>query len=481
MTDKYDADDYSQEDFEKLLEESINVTDDFQPGDKVEGIIVFIGKEDSFLDISAKSEAVISTIELQNKDGELKYKKGDRVDAYVVSVKGGEIRVTFTIGKGEANPQLLEMAYRNEMPVEGTVNSEIKGGYSVTISGIRCFCPFSQIDIKSSDNRESYINQTYKFKIIEFKENGRNVIVSRRVILEEEQITAEKELKDTLKIGDPISGEISSIHDFGLFVNLGGIEALIPKTEISWSRNRDKISFKPGDTVKAKIIDIDWNSKKITLSIKQMTPEPWTVHKLQENQTINGRVSAIIPQGAFIELEPGIDGFLHISKMSVTKKINKPQDVLTVGDFASVRIASINDKEKKISLELITGEADPWQNSEKSFENEIHKGLVENIKNTGVSVRLGNGMLGFIPKGELLNASDMQKNYQAGNEITASVKDFDKNSRKLILSEKGALKKEEEKDYNAFLSKNDEASGTSLGGLFKDKFSDLQKKVKNND
>ena len=223
MTDKYDADDYSQEDFEKLLEESINVTDDFQPGDKVEGIIVFIGKEDSFLDISAKSEAVISTIELQEKDGQLKYKKGERVDTYVVSIKGGTKRVTFKIGKGEANPQLLEMAYRNEMPVEGTVTSEIKGGYSVTVSGIRCFCPFSQIDIKSSDNRESYINQTYKFKIIEFKENGRNVIVSRRVILEEEQITAEKELKDTLKIGDPVSGEISSIHDIGWFVNLGGI------------------------------------------------------------------------------------------------------------------------------------------------------------------------------------------------------------------------------------------------------------------
>jgi len=255
----------------------------------------------------------------------------------------------------------------------------------------------------------------------------------------------------------------------------------VPKTEISWSRNRDVMPFKTGDTINAKVIDIDWNSKKITLSIKQMTPEPWSIHKFKENQTVNGRVSAIIPQGAFIELEPGIDGFLHISKMSLTKNIKKPQDILNVGDTASVRIASINNKEKKISLELLTGEADPWQNSEKSFENEIHKGLVENIKSSGISVRLGNGMLGFIPKGELLNASDMQKNYQAGSEITASVKDFERNSRKLILSEKGALKKEEEKDYEAFLSRNDETSGTSLGGLFKDKFSDIQKKVKNND
>lgn len=477
MTEKFD-DDFSQEDFEKLLEKSLTVTDDFQPGDQVKGVIVFLGKEDSFLDISGKSEAVISTTELFNKDGKLKYKKGDQVEAYVVSVRGGEIRVTFTIGKGEANPELLEMAFQNKMPVQGTVAAEVKGGYSVTVSGIRCFCPFSQIDLKASDDKTAYINQTYSFKIIEFRESGRNVIVSRRVLLEEMQAKAEMELKETLNVGDTVSGEISSIHDFGFFVNLNGLEALVPRTEISWSRNRDEITHKTGDTVKAKIIDINWNAKKITLSLRQMTPEPWSVHKLKENQTINGKVSAIIPQGAFIELEPGIDGFLHISKMSVTRKVGKPQEILAIADSVTVKIGSINNKEKKISLELITGEADPWQTAGDNITKEVHKGIVENINNSGISIRLNNGMLGFVPKGELLHPSDMQKNYRAGIEITASVKDFDKNTRKLILSEKGAIKKEEEKDYNTFLSKSNEASATSLGGLFKDKFSEIQKQVK---
>ncbi|MFA5519377.1 MAG: S1 RNA-binding domain-containing protein, partial [Spirochaetota bacterium] len=292
------------------------------------------------------------------------------------------------------------------------------------------------------------------------------------------QAKAEMELKETLSIGDTISGEISSIRDFGFFVNLSGIEALVPKSEISWSRNLTDIKQKPGDTVTAKIIDINWNAKKITLSLRQMTPEPWTVHKLKENQAINGKVSAIIPQGAFIELEPGIDGFLHISRMSVTRKINKPEEILAIADSVNVKIREINEKEKKISLELITDEADPWLTADDNITKEVHKGIVENIKNSGISIRLNNGMLGFIPKGELLTSSDMQKNYRTGSEITASVKDFDKNLRKLILSEKGAIKKEEEKDYNAFLSKSSEASGTSLGGLFKDKFLEIQKQVK---
>ena len=152
--------------------------------------------------------------------------------------------------------------------------------------------------------------------------------------------------------------------------------------------------------------------------------------------------------------------------------------MINVGDSINVKINSINDKDKKISLELITDEADPWLTAEDNIMNETHKGTVENINNSGVSIRLSNGMLGFIPKNELLNSSDMQKNYNAGSEITASVKDFDKNSRKLILSEKGAIKKEEEKELNAFISRNTEASGTSLGGLFKDKFSEIQKQVK---
>lgn len=478
MTNKFEQEEYNNEDFEKLLEESLNVSDDFQPGDKVQGTIVFTGKEDTFLNIAGKSEAVISTIELQNEDGTLKYKKGDKVEAYVVSAREGEIRVTFTIGKGDANPELLRIAFTNEMPVEGTVTAEIKGGFSVNISGQRCFCPFSQIDIKSSDNRESYLNKTFTFRIVEFKENGRNIIVSRRIILEEMQANAEKDLKNTLKTGDKVTGEITSSHEFGFFVNIGGLEALIPKSEISWSRSKDSVNLKTGQKVEARVIDIDWNSRKITLSIKQLTPEPWSVHKLQENQVINGRVAALIPQGAFVELEPGIDGFLHISKMSVTKKISKPQELVNPGDSINVRINSINNKDRKISLELITDEADPWQSADEKIMNEIHKGTVESINNSGVSVRISGGMLGFIPKNELLNSSDMQKNYNAGSEVTVSVKDFDKNSRKLILSEKGAIRKEEEKELNAFLSRNTEASGTSLGGLFKDKFSEIQKQVK---
>ena len=479
MKNELSIDHAEDEDFKKLFEESLKVRDDFNIGDKIKGTIVHISEECAFLDISGKSEAIIDKIELKDKDGNLIYKKGDEITVYVVSIKKGEIKTALKIGFGEINPELLLTAYRNNMPIEGIVTAEVKGGYNINVSGYRCFCPYSQIDIKASDDKLKYINKSYTFKILEYRENGRNIILSRKVLLEEARKEREDHLKNSLKCGDIITGIVASKHDFGMFINLDGVEGLIPKSEISWSRQSDLSRFKEGDEIKARIISIDWSSNKITLSLKQLTDEPWTkIKNYTENQIINGKVVNIIPQGAFIEIEPGMEGFIHVSKMSMTKKIKKPDEVLKRNESVSARILSIDTDSKKISLQLMTGEADPWQLPFDNLLNETQKGIIENINNSGVSLRLENGMLGFIPKNELLQPNDMQKNYIAGKELTVVIKDIQIENKKLILSENGARKKEEQKDYNSFLKNNNESSSSSLGNIFKDKFDDLKKQVK---
>ena len=478
MSDKFSVDDAEEEDFSKLFEQSLNVRDDFSAGDKIQATIVHIGAESSFLDISGKSEALIDTIELKDKNGNLLYKKGDVITVYVISVKRGEVKAGLKIGSGEITPELLLTAFQNEMPIEGLVSAEVKGGYNVTVSGHRCFCPYSQIDAKASDDKTKYLNKTFVFKIIEFKENGKNIILSRRVLLDDVRKEKEANLKNNLKEGDTVTGTIASKRDFGMFISLDGIEGLVPKSEISWSRTADISSFKEGDEVKVKIIGIDWSSNKITLSLKQLLDEPWTnIKNYNENQVINCKVVNIIPQGAFVEIEPGIEGFIHISKMSPTKRITKPEDVVKRNDMVSARIISIDRESKKISMQLMTGETDPWQTPSESMINETQKGVIESVNNSGVTLRLENGMLGFIPKNELSSSNDMQKNYITGKELTVSVKDMQSSTRKLILSETGARKKEEQSDYNSFLKNGNEASSSSLGNLLKDKFDNIKKQV----
>lgn len=479
MSDKFALDDTEEEDFSKLFEKSMKIRDDFTAGDKIEATIVHIGATDTFLDISGKSEALMDTSELKDKNGNLLYKKGDSLTVYIVSVKRGEIKAGLKIGSGEITPELLLTAFQNNMPIEGLVAAEVKGGYSVTISGHRCFCPYSQIDTKAAEDKTKYLNKSFVFKIIEFKENGKNIILSRRVLLDEAKKEKEANLKNNLKVGETVTGPIASKHDFGMFVNLDGIEGMIPKSEISWSRSADTSAFKEGDEVKAKIIGIDWDKNKITLSLKQLMDEPWTnIKNYSENQVLSCKVVNLIPQGAFVELEPGIEGFIHVSKMSHTKRINKAEDVLKRNDVVNAMIVSIDRENKKISMQLMTGESDPWQVSTDSMMNETHKGIIENVNNGGVNLRLENGMLGFIPKNELSAANDMQKNYTAGKELTVTVKDIQSSSRKLILSEKGAIKKEEMSDYNSFLKNSNEASSSSLGNLLKDKFDNIKKQVK---
>ena len=470
----------NQENFEELLEQSMGRRDDFTVGARVEGKVVYTTDEYVFVDISGKSEAFISSSEFRNNDGTLSIKVGETVHAYVVSMSGGEIHLTTSIGRGGTNPGLIQMAYRESIPVYGTVQDTVKGGYSISVGGIKCFCPISQIDTRSNPDSSSLLNRSFLFKIIEYKERGKNIILSRSALLEEQRRVTEDSLRQTLKTGDRISGTVSGVRDFGVFVDIGGVEALVPKSELSWGRYADTGVFRIGDPIEALVKSIDWENRRLTLSVRDLTPEPWEhVDRYETGQTVTGRVVNLIKNGAFVEIEPGLDGFIHISRMSFLKKINRPEDAVSLGDQVNVRIVSINPGEKKISLELVPNEPDPWKEAGSDVADSVHTAAVEDVKSSGLNVRLENGMLGFIPRGELniKGESEIQKKYAVGDQLKVSVIRIEQNNRKLILSEKEALRREERSDYESFIKKDPSSQSTTLGSMLKNKFEDIQKKM----
>jgi small subunit ribosomal protein S1 len=474
------TEDQNNENFEEMLEQTMNRRDDFTVGARVAGKVVYTSGEYVFVDISGKSEAFISTGEFKKDDGTLSVKVGDTVQAYVVSLSGGEIHLTTSIGRGGINPSLIQMAYRESIPVQGTVQDVVKGGYSISVGGIKCFCPISQIDTRAPSDPSSLINKSFLFKIIELKERGKNIILSRSALLEEQRKLTEENLRQTMKPGDRMTGTVSGVRDFGVFVNIGGVEALIPKSELSWGRNAETGSFRVGDTIDAIVKSIDWENRRLTLSVRDLTPEPWDhIDTYEPGQTITGRVVNLIKNGAFVEIEPGLDGFIHISRMSFLKKINRPEEAVSIGDHVNVRIVSINHAEKKISLELVPNEPDPWKESGTDVAESVQTATVEDVKPVGLNVRLANGMLGFIPRGELKTKgeSEIQKKYAVGDQLQVSVLRIEQNNRKLILSETEALRMEERTDYENFIKKDSSSQSTSLGSLLKNKFDDIQKKM----
>jgi small subunit ribosomal protein S1 len=470
----------NQEDFGRLLEDSLSKRDDFAVGDEVTGKAVFISKEFVFVDIAGKSEAVIDINEFRDDNEAVTIKVGDPVKAFVVSVRGGEIKLTTAIGRGGASLELIESSHKFNIPVEGAVVGTVKGGYSVSISGNLCFCPFSQMDIKSNPDPNTYVTKTFSFKVTQFGENGRNIVLSRRALLEEKREARQKELQETIHAGDTIEGSVKSIQNFGIIVDLEGVEAMVPRSEISWGRNTSMESFKIGQMISGKVISIEDNFKRIVLSLKQLKPEPWEkVKNFKVGQTINGVVVNIIKSGAFVELDPGLEGYIPVSRMSLTKRINKPEDAVSIGATVGVKIIDIRHDEKKISLELMTGEPDPWQLPAESVREKVFDGVIEAARQSGLSVRLSNGMLGFLPREELMSSkSDIQNAYPVGKEIKAAVKDIRMKDKKLILSEKDAASRKEYIEYEEYQKKSaSDGQSSSLGNMLKNKFDEIQKKL----
>ena len=329
-----------------------------EPGQKLTGKVLKIGSEWIFMDTGQKGEGVIERKEFLDIDGNLTVKEGDTISAYFLSSSHGEMHFTTRIGGGASGggSTQLEQAWQAGVPVEGVVEKEIKGGYEIKLGGTaRAFCPYSQIALRRVENPEALIGTRLTFRISEYAENGRNIIVSRRALLEEEQQRLKEEAQAGINEGMTVTGTVISLQDYGAFVDIGGLEGLLPISEIGWSRVKDvRDVLSVGQQLNVVVKSIDREKDRISLSIKDTLADPWeqVVDRYPEGSFHTGTVARLDTFGAFVTLSDGVDGLLHISKLGAGKRINHPREVVKEGEQIEVKIESIDRGNRRISLAL---------------------------------------------------------------------------------------------------------------------------------
>lgn len=347
--------DHQNDSFEALLNaQQTKPLKQLSPGQKIEARVVEIDQETIFLDVGLKSEGLVNRSEFTDENGEITVGIGAMVTVYYLKSAGSEQCFTARIGSG-ADPAHLVEAYRSGVPVEGLVKAEIKGGFEITLSGrVRAFCPYSQLGLRRVDNpAEEYLGKTLQFLITKYSEGGRNLVVSARALLEEELAQKREALKKQLTIGDTCEGFVSAIQPFGLFVDIGGIDGLVPVSEVGWSRvDNLQETFTVGQPVSVAVKNLDWDHDRITLSIKETLPDPWEqgVANIKEGSVCIGKILRLAPFGAFVQLAPGLDGLLHITKLGKGRRLNHPREVLEEGQSVEVTVDAIDPDSRRISL-----------------------------------------------------------------------------------------------------------------------------------
>ncbi|MBV5339568.1 MAG: 30S ribosomal protein S1, partial [Deltaproteobacteria bacterium] len=317
-----------------------------EPGQKLTGKVLKIGNEWIFMDTGQKGEGVIERKEFLDNDGNITVAEGDVISAYFLSSSHGEMRFSTKIGGGAISgggSTQLEQAWQAGVPVEGVIEKEIKGGYEVKLGTSRAFCPYSQIALRRVENPEALIGTRLAFRISEYAENGRNIVVSRRALLEEEQRQLKEDAQAGLSEGMTVVGTVTSLQDYGAFVDIGGIEGLLPISEIGWSRVKDvRDVLAVGQQLSVVVKSIDKEKERISLSLKDTLTDPWeqVPTKFPEGSFHTGTVARLDTFGAFVTLCDGVDGLLHISKLGSGKRINHPREVVKEGEQIEVKIES---------------------------------------------------------------------------------------------------------------------------------------------
>jgi small subunit ribosomal protein S1 len=441
--DEKTADDEASESLVKMIDaKGSSIKTNFSVGSKVTGTVTKAGPEYLFVDIGARNEAVIAAAELKNKDGSVAVAPGDKISAYIVSDASGEtvLSKSFT-GKGRtAAVQELKDAMQSRVPVQGKITGINKGGLNVKVLGHRAFCPVSQIDLKFTDDVNSYLGKTLDFVIMRITEGGRNVVVSRIPLLEG---GLEKKIDALAKAGEArlvLKGTISRIADFGLFVDLGDFEGLVHISEVSWERAENlSESFTVGQEVECIVLSVEKKSplrnSKISLSIKQTTDNPWTsvASKFGVGQSVAGTVTRLAPFGAFVEIMPGIEGLVHVSEMSWVKRVNHPSEVVTVGQPVQVTVLAIDETKRTVSLSLKDTAGDPWRDVGARFSvgAEVSGTAVRRAK-FGYFIDLAEGVTALLPLGNI--AADKKRMITEGAVLSVRIESVDSTARRISLS-----------------------------------------------
>ena len=363
--DNAEATTESTEDFAKLLEESSDVPKELKEGDRVRGKIVSISDEFTFIDYSGRAEARIATSELRGKDEDVVLRVGDALSATVSSVEDG---VTLTLGRrrGVVHAAKLRVAFETKIPIHGVVKTLNKGGYDVLVGGIRTFCPLSQIDRTYVDDPQAHVGKSYTFRVLRWENSGRNIVVTRRALLEEEAAELSVETRKNLAVDAVLEGVVTRIQPFGAFIDLGGIEGLLHVSRMGHGHIENPSQIvKTGQKVSVRVVGIENEATKkerIALALADLGPDPWETltKEMKEGDVVDGTIARLTNFGAFVRMAVGVDGLVHISEIA-NQRIETPQEVLKVGQEVQVRILRIEGDKRRVSLSIrqASGEETP--------------------------------------------------------------------------------------------------------------------------
>jgi small subunit ribosomal protein S1 len=376
----------------------------FEEGQIVQGRVSEIRENEIIVDIGFKSEGSISAVEFR---GEINVEIGNKVDVFLEKLENQDGLVVLSKEKADFFKVwgIIKDGYENGTVMEGKVTRRIKGGLVVNLLGVDAFLPGSQIALRQVPNLDELLNESLNFKIIKINKRRRNIVVSRRIVLEEERREQKRKLLSELEVGETREGIVKNITDFGAFVDLGGVDGLLHLTDMTWGRiSHPSEVVAISDNLKVKVLDFDREKEKISLGLKQLTPYPWdgVEERYPLNEKVRGKVVSITDYGAFVELEKGVEGLIHISEMSWTRHVKHPSKILAIGETVEAMVLKVDKENQKISLGLKQVEPDPWSSIEERYPVGTRLvGRVRNLTNFGAFVEIEDGIDG------LLHISDM--------------------------------------------------------------------------
>ncbi|MDR2076001.1 MAG: 30S ribosomal protein S1 [Desulfovibrio sp.] len=429
--------------FESVLEDYLNPDfGDLEEGSITKGEIVRIGEDHILVDVNFKSEGQIPTNEFRDASGAITVSAGDQVDVFVVRKNEMEGTIILSYEKAKRMQlfdQLESVQEKNDI-CKGRILRRIKGGYTVDLGGIEAFLPGSHVDLRPVPDMDALVNQEFEFRVLKINRRRSNVIVSRRVLLEEERNSKRQDLLGTLHEEQIVKGRVKNITEYGVFVDLGGLDGLLHITDMSWKRIRHpKEMVSMGQELELKVLSFDRENQKVSLGLKQLVADPWQDinRKFPVNTRLSGRVTNLVDYGAFVELEPGVEGLVHISEMSWTRKLRHPSQMVKAGDEVEVVILGVDQDKKRISLGMKQVRPNPWEVvAEKFPEGTVLEGSIKNITEFGMFIGIEDGIDGLIHVSDISWTKKIRhpsEVCQVGDMVQAKVLTVDQENEKFTL------------------------------------------------
>jgi len=424
---------------QQLYEESLR---SLQEGEVINGTIIQVTKDFVLVDVGYKSEGQIPIQEFVNEEGVVTANVGDKIDVLLESREDedGEIRLSKEKAAKIKVWDEIRRAYNDGEVIRGLISARVKGGYTVDI-GVPAFLPGSQVDLRPVKDMDALVGKTLDFKILKYNKRRSNVVISRRVILEEARLSARSETLEKIRSHETIKGVVKNITDYGAFIDLGGLDGLLHITDMSWGRVKHPSELvRIGDEITVKVLNFDPETERVSLGLKQLKSDPWTEasEKYPAGTRVRGHVVSLTDYGAFVEVEEGIEGLIHLSEMSWTKKIRHPSMVLSVGDEVEAMVLDIDPPRKRISLGLKQVEPNPWEViGEKYPVGTIIEGKIKNITDFGVFIGIDEGIDGLVHISDLSwtkRVKHPSEIFKKGQEVQAKVLKIDQENERFSLS-----------------------------------------------